>query len=204
MKPRIPLIAAALIAAPLFAHVTDFSSPSTGGASVRIFVTPLRNGDVDIEIEGSQAAPALVAKTARDAMGCKWREVDHDEDTIWGVCEEWLHGGATGDVTGDVTYGEGSIQLAPLVTTLRAAGASRVNIKLWASSPPPTLPRGWRKEVVESAGFFSSKTEYFTFRSASADLLGMPPAFPVSQGDRWNAWRLAAPLYSGRCCWRSG
>src|SRR5580704_10401801 len=140
MKPLLLLIAAA----PMFANVTDFSSPSTSGPQARIFVTPLRNGDVDIDIEGSQAAPALVAKTARDAMGCNWREVDHDEDTIWGMCEKWLHGDAAGDAT---TYGEGSIQLAPLVTALRGAGASEVNIRLWASSPPPSLPRGWRKEV---------------------------------------------------------
>jgi hypothetical protein len=107
--------------APLFAQVTDFSSPSTAGSSTRIFVTPLRNGDVDIDIEGSQAAPALVAETARDAMGCKWREVDHDEDTLWGMCEQWLRG----DATGDTTYREGSIQLAPLVTALRAAAPAR-------------------------------------------------------------------------------
>jgi len=186
MKPLLLLIAAA----PLFAQVTDFSSPSTSDPAARIFVTPLRNGDVDIDIEGSQAAPALVAKTARDAMGCKWRELDHDEDTIWGVCEKWLHG----DAAGDATYGEGSIQLAPLVATLRAAGASGVNIRLWASSPPPILPRGWRKEVVESGGFFSSKTEYFTFRSASADYLDMPPAFVVTQGERSKPSRLVAPL----------
>jgi Zn-dependent protease with chaperone function len=192
MKHLILRIAAALVAAaPMFAHVTDFSSPSTGGPSTRIFVTSMRNGDVDIEIEGSHAAPALVAKTARDAMGCQWREVDHDADTIWGVCEKW--------VRGEAAYGEDSIQLAPLVTALRAAGATEVSIKLWANSPPPTLPRGWRKEVVESAGFFSSKTEYFTFRSASAGHLDAPPAFPVGQGERsqresWNASRLAAPL----------
>jgi len=186
MKPLLLLIAAA----PLFAQVTDFSSPSTSGPSARVFVTPLRNGDVDIDIEGSQAAPALVAKTARDAMGCNWREVEHDEDTIWGVCEKWLRG--------DASYSEGSIQLAPLVTALRTAGATEINIKLWASSsPPPSLPRGWRKEVVEPASFFSSKTEYFTFRSASADHLDMPPAFPVSQGERAKPSRLAAPLLLG-------
>src|SRR5580692_5825292 len=123
MKPLLLLIAAA----PMFANVTDFSSPSTSGPQARIFVTPLRNGDVDIEIEGSQAAPALVAKTARDA-------------------------------TGDTTYSEGSIELAPLVAALRTAGAREVNIKLWASSTPlRSLPRGWRKEVVESTGFFGSK-----------------------------------------------
>lgn len=197
MKPLFLRLAAALIAAaPLIAHVTDFSNPSTGGPSTRIFVTSLPNGDVDIEIEGSQAAPLLVAKTARDAMGCNWHEVDHDQDTIWGVCEKW--------VRGEAAHGEGSIQLAPLVTALRTAGATEVNIKLWANSSPQTLPRGWRKEVVESAGFFSSKTEYFTFRSASAGHIDAPPAFPVGQGERWqgerwqgerwNASRLAAPL----------
>src|SRR5580692_13120441 len=103
MKPLLLLIAAA----PLFAQVMDFSSPSASGPSARVFVTPLRNGDVDIDIEGSQAAPALVAKTARDAMGCRWREIDHDRDTIWGMCEKWMHG----DAAGDTTYSEGSIEL---------------------------------------------------------------------------------------------
>jgi Zn-dependent protease with chaperone function len=133
----------------------------------------------------------LVAKTARDAMGCRWREIDHDRDTIWGMCEKWMHG----DAAGDTTYSEGSIELAPLVAALRTAGAREVNIKLWASSTPlRSLPRGWRKEVVESTGFFGSKTESFAFRSASADYLDMPRAFPVSQGERWKASRLAAPL----------
>jgi Zn-dependent protease with chaperone function len=193
-----------IAAAPLFAQVTDFSSPSTGahasataavaavtatasGPSVRLDVTPKRNGDVDIDIYGSQVPPAFVAQIARGAMGCQWRESYHNEDVIWGVCEKWLNG--------DATYREGSIQLVPLVIALRGAGARVVTIKLRApGSPPPTLPRGWRKEAVKSKGFFGYKTDYFTFRSASLDYLDMPPAFPVSVGERWNASRLAAPL----------
>jgi heat shock protein HtpX len=147
----------------------------------------MRSGDVDIDIEDSPIPHAVVAQIARDAMGCKWRETDHDEDSISGVCEKWLHG--------DATYRAGSIQLTPLVILLRAAGASEVNIRLWyPGSPPLTFPRGWRKDVVKSKGFFSVKSESFTFRSASPDYLDMPPAFPVSVGERWKASRLAAPL----------
>jgi Zn-dependent protease with chaperone function len=198
MKILLLLIAAA----PLFSQVTDFSNPSTGahasatdavaatatasGRSARLNVSPMRNGDVDIDIEGSEVPPAFVAQITRGVMGCKWRELEHDDDFISGVCEKWLHG--------DATYKEGSIELFPLVIALRAAGASEVRIALWASSPPPTLPRGWRKEAVKSKGFFSAKTEFFTFRSASPDYLDMPPAFPVSEGERWKASRLAAPL----------
>jgi len=128
-----------------------------------------------------------VAQILRDVMGCQWKETYHREDFIWGVCDKWLHG--------DATYREGSIQLSPLVIALRAAGARVVTIKLRASGPPPpTLPRGWRKEVVKAKGFSGLKAEYFTFRSAALDYLDMPPAFPVSEGELWKASRLAAPL----------
>jgi Zn-dependent protease with chaperone function len=189
-----------IAAVPLFSQVTDFSSPSTGasatvtvaatatpsGPSARIRVSPLRNGDVDIDIDGSQVPPGFVARILRDVVGCKWRETYHHKDSTWGVCEKWLHGNAT--------YREGSIQLAPLVMALRAAGASEVITEVWASGPPPpTLARGWRK-VVKSKSYFSSKSELFTFRSASPDYLDMPPAFPVSVGEHWQASRLGAPL----------
>jgi hypothetical protein len=153
MKILLLLVAAA----PLFAQVPDFSSPSTSapaapanvaasatGSTVRIDAIPMRTGDLEIYIDGSLVPPEVVARVARDVMGCKWRETYHDEDSIYGVCEKWLHG--------DATYREGSVQLAPLVIVLRAAGAGVVNIKLRASGPPPpTMPRGWRKEVVKSS-----------------------------------------------------
>ena len=185
MKPALYL----LLTLPLVAQIEDPSAPWAGRAPSTVEVRAAPNGDVEIGITNSSLTPAAVGMVARRIMGCRWEESEYltGDAELWGWCRKWLHA--------DATYMQGSIDLAPLALGLRAAGSPQVRIRVLGSGlDVAALPKGWRKRTQTTRRLFAFHTDSYTYTASAPGFSDPPPPLAVSEGERWEGARLAAPL----------
>jgi len=159
------------------AETNDERSVTT--ASVSLY--PSSRGDVrlNVWVDGLDH-PVDLKAIVRDSLECNLERGRGETDDISGVCRRLLanHGGLVDD----------SLQLAPLVTALRRAGVSQVNLSI-------TVPSGG--ELVASGSGWSQMGEskrgaYYQFVSNADGEL--PESVEVRTGHQAQPGRLVAPL----------
>ena len=175
---RIGILRGTLASVALLASALAQTPSESGDSDAGLYVTPKLNGDVEISVSDFAMPDKQFAAIMRESLGCDWRFTGG----MVGVCRKLLPSG--------ITSLDGRLALAPLVAALRKAGATWLEVTLYAQGQPGP---GWKKETYKGkAPLLHYERAYYTFVSEKDGEL--PSPFQIRMGEAWHPVRLAAPF----------
>ena len=175
---RMGIVRGALVAVALLAGAPAQTPAESGDSDAGLYITPKLNGDVEISLSDFEIPDKRLVAIVRESLACDWRFTGG----MIGVCRKLLPSG--------ITSLDGHLALAPLVSALRGAGATWVEVTLYAQGEPGP---GWKKETYKGkAPLVHYERAYYTFISEKDGEL--PSPFHIRMGEAWHPARLAAPF----------